>query len=69
MGNFATVIYATLGLIVALGLALTVVGCVTLVRAIQNGTKGKLAGIFSMLVGILAMLVPVIFVLYMGYII
>ena len=69
MGKFATVIYATLGLIVALGLALTVVGCVTLVRAIQNGTKGKLAGILSMLVGILAMLVPVIFVLYMGYII
>jgi hypothetical protein len=45
------------------------VGCVTLVRAIQNGTKGKLVGVFSMLVGILAIAVPVLFVLYMGYII
>ena len=69
MENFATVIYVTMGAIVAMGLALTVVGCMTLVRAIQNGTKGKLAGVFSMLVGILAMLVPVLFVLYMGYIV
>ena len=69
MDHFTTVIYATLGLIVALGLALTVVGCVTLVRAIQNKTKGKLAGVFSMLVGIIAISVPVLFVLYMGYII
>lgn len=69
MENFITVIYATLGLIVALGLALCIVGCVTLVRAIQNGTKGKLVGVFSMLVGILAIAVPVLFVLYMGYII
>lgn len=69
MENFITVIYATLGLIVALGLTLCIVGCVTLVRAIQNGTKGKLVGVFSMLVGILAIAVPVLFVLYMGYII
>ena len=69
MDHFTTVIYATLGLIVALGLALAVVGCVTLVRAIRNKTKGKLAGVFSMLVGIIAISVPVLFVLYMGYII
>ena len=69
MENFTTVIYVTMGAIVAMGFALTVVGCMTVVRAFQNGTKGKLAGVFSMLVGVLSMLVPLLFVLYMGYIV